>query len=155
MSRIADIAAALPGYDAADLSVDAVHAFLAQLTAPCVVTQRENVALFDALGRVLAEDIVSPLSVPPHDNSAMDGYAFDGTVLRDDALSDASVTVRVVGTALAGAAWRGAFRRMWCAAATTAALPAKTSCRASLRCAGASACRRPRWAWSRAWACPA
>ena len=108
MSRIADIAAALPGYDAADLSVDAVHAFLAQLTAPCVVTQRENVALFDALGRVLAEDIVSPLSVPPHDNSAMDGYAFDGTVLRDDALSDASVTVRVVGTALAGAAWRGA-----------------------------------------------
>ncbi|WP_198083957.1 gephyrin-like molybdotransferase Glp [Variovorax sp. E3] len=108
MSRIADIASALPGYDAADLSVDAVHAFLSQLTAPAVVTQRESVSLFDALGRVLAEDIVSPISVPPHDNSAMDGYAFDGALLPADAPSDASVTLRVVGTALAGAAWRGA-----------------------------------------------
>lgn len=108
MSRIDDIAAALPGYDAADLSVEAVHAFLARLTAPCVVAQRQSVALFDALGRVLAEDIVSPISVPPHDNSAMDGYAFDGAVLQANALSDASVTLRVVGTALAGAAWRGA-----------------------------------------------
>jgi molybdopterin molybdotransferase len=110
MSRIADIATALAGYDAADLSVEAVHAFLAQLVAPAVVAQRESVALFDALGRVLAEDIVSPISVPPHDNSAMDGYAFDGAVLRADAPIDASVSLRVVGTALAGAAWRGALQ---------------------------------------------
>ncbi len=80
MSRIADIASTLTGYDdAADLSVEAVHAFLSQLTATVVVTQRESVSLLDALGRVLAEDIVSPISVPPHDNSAMDGYAFDGS----------------------------------------------------------------------------
>ncbi|QNK66878.1 gephyrin-like molybdotransferase Glp [Variovorax sp. PAMC26660] len=108
MSRIADIAAALSGYDAADLSVDAVHAFLSELTASAVVTQRENVPLFEALGRVLAEDIVSPISVPPHDNSAMDGYAFDGAVLPQDAPIDASISLRVVGTALAGSAWRGA-----------------------------------------------
>lgn len=108
MSRIADIASALSGYDAAnDLSVEAVHAFLAQLTASAVVTQRETVSLLDALGRVLAEDIVSPVSVPPHDNSAMDGYAFDGAVLPRDAPIDVSVTLRVAGTALAGAAWRG------------------------------------------------
>ena len=31
-----------------------------------------------ALDRVLAKDVISPVSVPPHDNSAMDGYAFDG-----------------------------------------------------------------------------
>ena len=30
---------------------------------------------FDALGRVLAEDVVSKVDVPPVDNSAMDGYA--------------------------------------------------------------------------------
>jgi molybdopterin molybdotransferase len=108
MSRIADIATALPGYDAADLSVEAVHAFLSQLTQRAIVAQRESVTLFDALGRVLAEDIVSPISVPPHDNSAMDGYAFDGAVLPDDAPGDACVSLRVVGTALAGAAWRGA-----------------------------------------------
>ncbi|RTQ37045.1 molybdopterin molybdenumtransferase MoeA [Variovorax gossypii] len=109
MSRIADIASsALAGHDdAADLSVEAVHAFLSQLTATAVVTQRESISLFDALGRVLAEDVVSPVSVPPHDNSAMDGYAFDGAVLPDNAPIDASVTLRVAGTALAGAAWRG------------------------------------------------
>ena len=36
----------------------------------------EKLALRSALGRVLAEDIVSPIDVPAQDNSAMDGYAF-------------------------------------------------------------------------------
>jgi len=35
----------------------------------------ETVSTFDADGRVLAEDVVSTLQVPPADNSAMDGYA--------------------------------------------------------------------------------
>ncbi|MDM0023885.1 molybdopterin molybdotransferase MoeA [Variovorax saccharolyticus] len=105
MSRIADIAAALAGYDPKALGVDAVQAFLAQLAEPAILTEVERLALRDALGRVLAEDIVSPVSVPPHDNSAMDGFAFDGTLL--DAAGDATLTLRVAGTALAGAAWRG------------------------------------------------
>ncbi|MFI4926480.1 MAG: molybdopterin molybdenumtransferase MoeA, partial [Burkholderiales bacterium] len=33
----------------------------------------DSVATFDADGRVLAEDLVSPLQVPPQDNSSMDG----------------------------------------------------------------------------------
>jgi molybdopterin molybdotransferase len=107
MSRIAEIAAALAGYDPKALGVDAVQAFLARLAEPAVVTQSERIALRDALGRVLAEDIISPVSVPPHDNSAMDGFAFDGALLPADPSSDASVSLRVVGTALAGAAWRG------------------------------------------------
>ncbi len=37
--------------------------------------QAESVALLDALERVLAEDVVSGLTVPPHSNTAMDGYA--------------------------------------------------------------------------------
>ena len=36
----------------------------------------EQVALGQALGRVLATDIVAPMDVPPAANSAMDGYAF-------------------------------------------------------------------------------
>jgi len=40
-----------------------------------VVTGTETVAIKQALGRILAENIVSPLNVPPHDNSAVDGYA--------------------------------------------------------------------------------
>lgn len=35
----------------------------------------ERVSTFDALGRVLAADVVSALDVPPHDNTSMDGYA--------------------------------------------------------------------------------
>lgn len=107
MSRIAEIAAALAGYDPKALSVEGVQQFVEQLVAPAVPAlrrQREDAPLRDALGRVLADDVVSPFSVPPHDNSAMDGFAFDGAVL-DGATSD--VQLRIVGTALAGAAWRG------------------------------------------------
>ncbi|KQX87352.1 gephyrin-like molybdotransferase Glp [Variovorax sp. Root473] len=108
MSRIAAIAADLADYDAGDLDVDTVTAFLARLVAPLAVAESEDLALRDALGRVLADDLVSPVSVPPHDNSAMDGYAFDGALLPANAPIDHSLTLRVAGTALAGSAWRGA-----------------------------------------------
>jgi len=39
--------------------------------------ETENLSLLEASGRVLAEDILSPMDVPPADNSAMDGYALD------------------------------------------------------------------------------
>lgn len=58
----------------------------------------ERVALRAALGRVLAEDIVSPISVPAHDNSAMDGFAFAGAQLSNDH----PTTLQVIGTDLAG-----------------------------------------------------
>lgn len=51
---------------------DALH----QLVHAAVpVSETETVAINDALGRVLADDIVSTVDVPPLDNSAMDGYA--------------------------------------------------------------------------------
>jgi len=46
---------------------------LAELVSVSVAT--EQVPLNDSLSRVLAEDLVSPMNVPPHDNSAVDGYA--------------------------------------------------------------------------------
>lgn len=49
---------------------------LAELLAHAVpLGGAETVSTFDADGRVLAEDLVSCLDVPAHDNSAMDGYA--------------------------------------------------------------------------------
>ena len=39
------------------------------------VTGTETVALRDAIGRILAEDLIASLDVPPLDNSAVDGYA--------------------------------------------------------------------------------
>lgn len=104
MSRIAEIAAVLAGYDPKALSVDGVQAFLVRLVASGIVEDREMLPLAQALGRVLAEDVVSPFSVPPHDNSAMDGFAFDGAQL-DGAAGE--LRLRIAGTALAGAAWRG------------------------------------------------
>ena len=98
---IDQIAAELQGYDPQALSASDVLAFLSQLVQPVEATL--DLPLFEALGRVLAEDVVSPLDVPPHDNSAMDGYAFAGQEL-DPATP---LTLRVVGTALAGKAWQG------------------------------------------------
>jgi molybdopterin molybdotransferase len=100
MKTIAQIAAELAGYDPQALSAQAVNEFLARLVQP--VQGAETVGIFDALDRVLAQDIISPISVPPHDNSAMDGFAFDGAQLRGHEL-----TLEVVGTALAGKAWQG------------------------------------------------
>ena len=101
MKTFAQIAAELQGYDPQALSAGAVNEFLSRLVEP--VREHEQVGIFEAMGRVLAADVVSPVSVPPHDNSAMDGYAFAG-----DALSTQSpLTLKVIGTALAGAAWRG------------------------------------------------
>jgi molybdopterin molybdotransferase len=101
MKSIEEIGAQLAGYDPNALRADKVNAFLAALVNP--VTQTENVALFDALDRIVAEDIISPISVPPHDNSAMDGYAFNGAQLS----ADAALNLSIVGTALAGKAWQG------------------------------------------------
>ena len=92
--------ARLQGYDPQALSAEAVGEFLGQLVSP--VRETETVGVFAALGRVLARDLISPISVPPHDNSAMDGYAFDGAQLASGALR-----LEVVGTALAGKAWQG------------------------------------------------
>ena len=101
MKSIEQIAAELQGYDPQALSAAAVNDFLARLVQP--VSETEELPLFQALGRVLAQDVISPVSVPPHDNSAMDGYAFAGAQLRPDA----PLTLQSVGTALAGKAWQG------------------------------------------------
>jgi len=37
--------------------------------------ETEQVSTFDALHRVLAQDVLAPLDVPPGDNTSMDGYA--------------------------------------------------------------------------------
>ena len=103
MKSIDDIAAALQGYDPQALSVHQVNAFLTELVQPVSANESQDVYLFDALGRVLAQDVISPISVPAHNNSAMDGFAFDAAQLH----IDQPLTLRVVGTALAGKAWQG------------------------------------------------
>ena len=69
--------------------VDEVIAQLLDLVSP--TTETELRSLDDALGCCLAVDILSPVSVPPADNSAMDGYALavaDATLDRVLPVSD-------------------------------------------------------------------
>lgn len=116
MKTTEQIAAELQGYDPQSLPADAVLAFLAKLVEP--VPETDLVGVFDALGRVLADDVVSPISVPAHDNSAMDGFAFDGAQLR----ANRALTLQVVGTALAGKAWHGAVATGQCVKIMTGAV---------------------------------
>ena len=61
----------------------------------------ESVALRDSLGRVLAEDVYSPIEHPPWDNSSMDGYAVRADDVRA-ATIDSPVTLPVLETVRAG-----------------------------------------------------
>jgi molybdopterin molybdotransferase len=111
------IAAELQGYDPQALSAGQVLDFLSRLVAP--VQDAVSLPLFEALGRVLAEDVVSPFDVPPHDNSAMDGFAFDGSRLAPGA----ALELRVAdGTALAGKAWQGKVQPGQCVKIMTGAI---------------------------------
>ncbi len=119
MKSLDQIASELQGYDPQALRADAVNKFLSLLVEP--VQEHERVGIFDALGRVLATDVVSPVNVPPHDNSAMDGYAFAGHALSNHS----PLTLKVIGTALAGAPWRGTVQAGECLKIMTGAvLPA-------------------------------
>ena len=57
------------------LSLDEALARLAAGAAAARIADTETVSTFDALGRVLAAEVVSAIDVPPADNTSMDGYA--------------------------------------------------------------------------------
>ena len=116
MKTLDQIAAELQGYDPQALSADDVLAFLFRLVKPVEGTL--ELPLLESLGRVLAFDVVSPFDVPPHDNSAMDGYAFDGQQL----IASAALQLQIVGTALAGKAWQGTVQAGQCVKIMTGAI---------------------------------
>ena len=116
MKTITQIGLELQGYDPQAISAAQVGVFLSQLVSP--VQEVETLALLDAFGRVLACDVVSPISVPPHDNSAMDGFAFRGADLSANTASQ----LEVVGTALAGKQWQGVVNKGQCVKIMTGAV---------------------------------
>ena len=116
MLTLDQIAAQLQGYDPQALKASDVNEFLSRMVVP--VNQTERVGIFEALGRVLAQDLISPINVPPHDNSAMDGFAFAWGQLP----VSTPVTLRVVGTAFAGAAWQGNIQPGECLKVMTGAI---------------------------------
>jgi len=68
------------------------------------IRESELVSISAAAGRVLFENIDSPMDVPPHRNAAMDGFAVAGQQIPDRH----ATTFQVVGTSWAGAPFTGA-----------------------------------------------
>ena len=94
--RLADVTSCLSDYDPDALPVKQAQHIIRAFVQP--VGAVEQVALRAALGRVLARDIVSPIDVPAHDNSAMDGYALRGA----DLPAEGEARFAVVATVYAG-----------------------------------------------------
>lgn len=66
------------------------------LDAASPISETEQVNIFDATNRILADDVVATVDVPPWDNSAMDGYAVN------TALLDGETPLNVQGVITAG-----------------------------------------------------
>ncbi len=75
---------------------------LAKVTEGIEPVSKEQVPLAAALGRVLAEDVVSQLTHPPADVSAMDGYA-----VRSGDVADTPATLKQIGVSAAGSGFGG------------------------------------------------
>ena len=101
MQTLEHIASCVAGYDPNALPVPQAQDFIARLVPR--VQAVESLALRSALGRVLARDIVSPIAVPAHDNSAMDGYALRSS----DLAAGGDTVIAVAGTAYAGQPFEG------------------------------------------------
>ncbi|NLP62446.1 gephyrin-like molybdotransferase Glp [Paraburkholderia sacchari] len=107
LNSISGSAGSLGQFDPQALPVSAAQTIVLQWVTP--LAQSERVPLRDALARVLARDVISPIDVPAHDNSAMDGYAFDGaSLLAQAAPAGATLTLDVAGKAFAGHPYTGA-----------------------------------------------
>ena len=95
-------------YDPNSMPVAKARGFIHTFLSPVKGVAR--LPIRTALGRVLAEDIISPVNVPAHINSAMDGWA-----LRVEDLADnASASFTEVGTSFAGQPFGGVVGKGQC-----------------------------------------
>jgi molybdopterin molybdotransferase len=82
------------------------------------LTAKRRVTLHDALDNIAAEDIRSPINVPPFINSAMDGYALNYT----DLPAGGEAKLRVIGKSFAGKPFQGAVKSGECVRIMTGAV---------------------------------
>lgn len=99
---LARVLSEFQGFDPRAVPVETAQEAIARFLQPidCI----EQVALRASFGRILARDVLSPIDVPAHDNSAMDGWA-----LRHSDLAPAGESrLRIAGEAFAGKPHQGA-----------------------------------------------
>ncbi len=88
-------------YDPNSMPVAKARAFIHRFLEPVATVLR--VPVRSALGRVLAADVISPVNVPAHRNSAMDGWALRGADLK----ADGETILEELGSAFAGRPFAG------------------------------------------------
>jgi molybdopterin molybdotransferase len=120
MTGILQTVSCLDDYDPDALRVDKASEAIRACVSP--ITATERIGIREALGRVLAQDIVPSINVPAHDNSAMDGYA-----LRFSDLEPGETALTEIGSALAGRIFGGKVGAGECVRVMTGAvMPAGT-----------------------------
>jgi molybdopterin molybdotransferase len=82
------------------------------------VTASERVVLKNALGRILSDDIFSPINIPYDRNSAMDGYALSS----EDIDGKQPFTLTLVGASWAGKPFQGSLQAGQCVRIFTGAV---------------------------------
>ena len=102
-------------FDPSSLSVEEALERIEETIVPA--DGSEELPISDLLDRVLADDIHSPLDVPPYTNSAMDGYAIDGKHLT----ANSEVSLKLAGTVYAGSPMEQAVPEGHCARIMTGA----------------------------------
>ena len=94
---------AAPSPPPAMLTVEQAREYLLQRTRG--IEENEGIAVEDALGRIVAADVVAPIDVPGHANSAMDGYAVRAADIPNVGEATLRVTQRIaageIGSVLA------------------------------------------------------
>lgn len=117
-SELVNTTIACDDYDPNSMPVEQAREYIKAFLSP--VKETESLALLASLGRILAKEIYAPHNVPNHDNSAMDGYAFNA----DDLLENGVTRLKVTGAAFAGNALTGKFEKGACIRIMTgAAMP--------------------------------
>ena len=87
-------------YDPESLRVDQAIKIVQDFVRPgSLALATESVGIYDALGRILAKDIISPINVPAADNSAMDGYAFAGSSIGNGESTTLTMIGKEIGRA--------------------------------------------------------
>jgi molybdopterin molybdotransferase len=106
-------------YDPESLRVEVASKVVDEFVRPAsLALETEAVSIYDSLGRVLANDIISPINVPSADNSAMDGYAFSGASI----VKDGVTSLTMIGKGFAGNAFDGMVNQGECVRIMTGAV---------------------------------
>ena len=112
LPKLAADPSCMDDYDPNAMSVEQARKYIQQFLTP--VTETETLPIRESLGRILAEDVISPCNVPNHNNSAMDGFAFK--------YASGIKLIKIIGTAYAGKPFQGTVKASECVKIMTGAV---------------------------------